>query len=189
MRMIWAFMLAATTPACLATASAHSESEHAEHDDDDDHDPLPEVAAERVARVHLLNKEDAGEPTEVLGIIDVHTKSGEQDRALQELRVRAAALDADAVVGVEFHHGEHGGEATHLSGTAVRYRDLIGGRHYEVIGDLDVRAPMGHERQALHELQARARDMSADLVIGVHFEHGEGGDGPLRVTGKAIQFR
>jgi uncharacterized protein YbjQ (UPF0145 family) len=189
MRTICTLLLLTTTPACLATASALSESEHAEHDDDDDHDPLPEVAPERVARVHVLNKEDAGQPTEVISIIDVHAKSGQQDHALQELRTRAAALDADAIIGVEFHHGEHGGETTHLSGTAVRYRDLIAGRHYAVIGDLDVRAAMGQERQALHDLRARARDMNADLIIGVHFEHGEGGDGGLRLTGKAIQFR
>jgi len=191
MRTMWALALLVTTPGCLATAGTHSESAHAEHgdDDDDDHGPLPEVAPERAARVLVLSAEDAGRPAEVLGIIDVHMKSGQQDRALQELRIRAAALEADAILGVEFHHGEHAGEATHLSGTAVRFRDLIHGRHYEVIADLDVRAPMGHERQALHDLEARARDLNADLIVGVHFEHGEGGDGPVRLTGRAIQFR
>ena len=34
-------------------------------------------------------------------------------------------MGADAVIGVEFHHGEEHGEPTHLSGLAVRYIDSI----------------------------------------------------------------
>jgi uncharacterized protein YbjQ (UPF0145 family) len=167
----------------------HEDEEHEEHAGHGHHSPLPQVSPERAARVKVLESESAGQPTEVLGIVDVHLESGQQDRALQELRIRAAALDADAVVGVEFHHGENAGEATHLSGTAVRFRDLIQGRQYDVVSDLEVHAEMGHEEEALHALQARARDVNADLIVGVHFEHGEGGDGPLKLTGKAIQFR
>jgi uncharacterized protein YbjQ (UPF0145 family) len=35
--------------------------------------------------------------------------------------VKAAQLGADAVVGVEFHHGEGEGEPTHPSGLAVKF--------------------------------------------------------------------
>ena len=45
---------------------------------------------------------------------------GHHDAALDALRRKAAAMGADAVVGVEFHHSE-GGEPTHLSGLAVRF--------------------------------------------------------------------
>jgi hypothetical protein len=34
-------------------------------------------------------------------------------------------MSADAVVGVEFHHGEEKDEPTHLSGLAVRYVDQL----------------------------------------------------------------
>ena len=173
-----------------ATAGKVAEHEEAEeHEGHEHHSPLPEVSPERAARVLILETESPGRPTEVLGIVDVHAASGQQEGALQELRIRAAALDADAVVGVEFHHGEHGGEATHLSGTAVRFRDLIQGRKYDVVSELEVHAEMGHHDDALEALKARARDVHADLIIEVHFEHGEGGDGPLTLTGKAIQFR
>ena len=60
-------------------------------------------------------------PTEVVGIIDAHEPSGRQDAAYAALRRRAAEMGADAVVGVEFHHGEEKDEPTHFSGLAVRY--------------------------------------------------------------------
>jgi hypothetical protein len=58
---------------------------------------------------------------EVVGVVDAHLKVGNQDEALAALRKRAAEMDADAVVGVEFHHGEGAGEPIHLSGLAVRF--------------------------------------------------------------------
>ena len=60
-------------------------------------------------------------PAEVVGVVDAHLKVGDQDAALAELRRRAAQMGADAVVGVEFHHGEGAGEPIHLSGLAVRF--------------------------------------------------------------------
>ena len=46
---------------------------------------------------------------------------GKHDEALRTLQAKAALLGADAVVGVEFHHGEGEGEPTHLSGLAVKF--------------------------------------------------------------------
>jgi hypothetical protein len=58
---------------------------------------------------------------EVVGVVDVHEGMGDERMALQRLREKAAAMGADAVIGVEFHHGEGEGEPTHLSGMAVRF--------------------------------------------------------------------
>jgi uncharacterized protein YbjQ (UPF0145 family) len=58
---------------------------------------------------------------EVVGVVDVHEGMGDEQAGLQKLREKAAALGADAVIGVEFHHGEGEGEPTHLSGMAVRF--------------------------------------------------------------------
>jgi hypothetical protein len=58
---------------------------------------------------------------EVVGVLDVHEGMGDERVALQRLREKAAAMGADAVIGVEFHHGEDEGEPTHLSGMAVRF--------------------------------------------------------------------
>jgi hypothetical protein len=58
---------------------------------------------------------------EVVGVVDVHEGMGDERVALQRLREKAAAMGADAVIGVEFHHGEGDGEPTHLSGMAVRF--------------------------------------------------------------------
>ncbi len=60
-------------------------------------------------------------PAEVVGVVDAHLKVGDQEQALAALRRRAADMGADAVVGVEFHHGEGAGEPIHLSGLAVKF--------------------------------------------------------------------
>ena len=85
--------------------------------------PSVRVDPERSGRVLILQGRKLERPAEVVGVVDAHEPSGRQDAALQQLRTRAAALGADAVVGVEFHHGEGHGEPIHLSGLAVRYLD------------------------------------------------------------------
>jgi uncharacterized protein YbjQ (UPF0145 family) len=122
-------------------------------------------------------------------LVDIHEQVESVDRALTVLKRKAAKAGADAVIGVEFHHGEPGEEPTHLSGLAVRCNDLIKGRAYDVLGRIEVQGKMGKEDDADKELLARAGAMHADLVIGIGFEHGEGGDQPTRVWGTAIRFR
>ncbi len=172
--------------------------------------PPSPPAAPPVDPSHVLVLQgSADRPSEVLGLVDVHGRMGEEDQALGRLRERAAQMGADAVLYVEFHHGgehhhEHGEEedsdgatdesaaeadpmALHLSGEAVRFRDLIGGREYRVISELEVEAPMGDEAQGLAELQRQAAALHADLVVGVRFEHGSG-EGSLHVEGSAVRF-
>lgn len=77
------------------------------------------------ADIVVTTERKLARPTEIVGVIDEHEPSGRQDAAFALLRDRAAAMGADAVVGVEFHHGEEKGEPTHLSGLAVRYVDRL----------------------------------------------------------------
>ncbi len=58
--------------------------------------------------------------TEVLGILDFHSEASDEDKGFDELRARAFALGADAVLSAEFEHGPDGGPS-HLSGIAVRF--------------------------------------------------------------------
>ena len=84
--------------------------------------PVPAVAAMAPSRsVLVVESQHLGRPAEVVGLIDVHLPMGDQDAAFAELRARAAAMGADAVVGAEFHHGEEAGEPIHVSGMAVRF--------------------------------------------------------------------
>lgn len=73
------------------------------------------------ARVLVLETTRLDRPSEVLGVVDAHEEMGKHESALWTLKTKAAQLGADAVVGVEFHHGEGQGEPTHLSGLAVRF--------------------------------------------------------------------
>lgn len=82
---------------------------------------VPSPPSASADRVLILQSTHLDRPAEVVGIVDVHEETGHHDAALAELRQKAAALGADAVVGVEFHHGESNGEPTHLSGLAVRF--------------------------------------------------------------------
>jgi uncharacterized protein YbjQ (UPF0145 family) len=77
----------------------------------------------QVGDVFITTSRTVSRATEVVGVIDAHEPSGRQDAAFALIRARANALGADAVLGVEFHHGEGEGEPTHLSGLAVRYVD------------------------------------------------------------------
>ena len=79
---------------------------------------VPARADILVTPAHKLDR-----PTEMVGVIDEHEPSGRQDAAFALIRERAAAMGADAVLGVEFHHGDEKDEPTHLSGLAVRYVD------------------------------------------------------------------
>jgi uncharacterized protein YbjQ (UPF0145 family) len=73
------------------------------------------------SRVLVLQSTHTDRLTEVVGVIDVHAEMGGQDAALALLQERAEAMGADAVLGVEFHHGHGENEPTHLSGLAVRF--------------------------------------------------------------------
>lgn len=73
------------------------------------------------SRILVLQGTHLDRPAEVIGVVDAHLAVGDQDAALAALRTRAAQMGADAVVGVEFHHGEGAGEPIHLSGLAVRF--------------------------------------------------------------------
>ena len=61
-------------------------------------------------------------PTELIAVLDFHSDATSEDKGFDELRARAAAMGADAVIGAEFEHGE-GQEPSHLSGMVVRYLD------------------------------------------------------------------
>jgi hypothetical protein len=77
--------------------------------------------AEGADKVLVLQTTKLDRYAEVVGVVDVHEAMGSDQAALALLRRKAAAMGADAVVGVEFHHGEAEGEPTHLSGMAVRF--------------------------------------------------------------------
>lgn len=75
-----------------------------------------------VSRIQILPAKRPDRPSEVVGVVDAHVPMGDHERALALLRERAAALGADAVIGVDFAHGEgHAGQPVHLSGLAIRY--------------------------------------------------------------------
>lgn len=152
--------------------------------------------ADAAKNMVVLQAQDAGRPTEVIGVIDVHEPTGEHDAALQTLRERAALIGADAVLGIEFHHedDEHGdGKSkdieTHLSGLAVRFRPVLQDRPYEVLGQVQVEAAMEHEDDGLRSLRDKGSDMNADAMLDVQFHHGEGKGGNTKLTAIAIRYR
>ena len=165
------------------TLHAHDDADHHEHAH-----AHRSISPEAAARVQLLESESSGREMEAMGVVDAHEKPGHHDEALQELREAAAALGAEAVVGVEFHHGEGHGEVSHLSGVAVRYRKLRRDEPYDVVGLLDVTLDMEDQERAMAELQRQSIRYHADLIIDIHYEHGEG-NGKIHVRGKAIRYR
>jgi uncharacterized protein YbjQ (UPF0145 family) len=167
----------------------HDDADHDEHEHGHSHATRRYVSPEAAARVQVLESEHGSREMEALGIVDAHEKPGHHDEALQELRESAAALGADAVVGVEFHHGEGGGAVSHLSGMAVRYRNLKRDEPYDIVGFLDVAMDMEDQDAAIRELQRQSSRYDADLIIDIHYEHGEGNGEKIHLRGKAIRYR
>jgi len=87
--------------------------------------PVPPHREAAASSVLILQSTHLDRPAEVMGIVDVHEEMGHHDAALDALRRKAAAMGADAVVGVEFHHSDDHGEPTHLSGLAVRFVSAV----------------------------------------------------------------
>jgi uncharacterized protein YbjQ (UPF0145 family) len=181
MRRILLLGLTMVSPGCVEATYGHA--------DEAEHHESSFVSPEAAARVRLLESTSAGQPTEVLGIVDAHERNGREREALDEIRRAAAALGAEAVLGVEYHHGEGHDEPTHISGLAVRFRNLLRDEPYDVLERIEVRTDMDHEEQANDELRRRAAALHADLIIGVHYEHGEGGSQPVLLSGTAIRYR
>ena len=178
----------AASPAEIGARGSDARGAEAEEEEPLPTDPRIVAMA---ASVRIFQNEGLTCSAEALGPVDVHnTMKTSTERALDELRLRAAALGAEAVVNTEFEHGEGGDAVTHLSGMAVRCRDLLKGRAYDVIGEVKVQGPMGKEEAAFQRLRAKAIEMHASLVLNVKFEHGERSDGELpTLTGTAIRFR
>ena len=172
------------------TGGHHGDRAEAAADDDDDRVPDDPATVAKAAHVRVVQDEGIGCASEALGPVDVHKKMESTEQALENLKRRAAALGADAVTHVEFEHGEGGKEVTHLSGMAVRCNDLLKGRSYDPIGEVQTDGSMGGEERAFQTLIAKGKAIHADLLINVRFEHGEGGDGaPTKLTAMAIKFR
>jgi uncharacterized protein YbjQ (UPF0145 family) len=170
--------------------------------------PVPQVDSSAMARVRLI----AGMPPEtceVLGLVEADARPGDGNQALTELRARAAAMGADAVVHVRLHVEDSPGaesvsgdpeweaflddssgtweRAVHITGEAVRYRELVEGRRYTVVARIGVTDRAGHEHEALERLASRARSMHADLVVDIEVTN-HGADAPFEVHGTAIRF-
>jgi uncharacterized protein YbjQ (UPF0145 family) len=198
MRTHLAALLLVLTPACAALQDHHTlHGGHGhEENEEEEADCTPLVSPSRVL---VLQAEHVDRPTEVLGVVDVHEPMESETASLDALRRRGACLGADAVLGVEFHHGGEGSEAiravpagearTHLSGVAVRYRNLLRPDPYDVLGELDVAELMGGEEEALAALRERARALHADLIIRIAYRHGDAPGQPTHLTGTAIRYR
>jgi uncharacterized protein YbjQ (UPF0145 family) len=188
---------AAAEPRSADYPSGGASSDEASDSKSDEGDELAEeralmadsTLAAAASRVRVIQNDQLECPAEVLGLVDIHQPVKTEDEALAVLKRKAAKLRADAVIGVEFHHGEPGEEPTHLSGMAVRCNDLLKGRSYDVLERIEIKGKMGKEDDAERELVNRASALHADLIIGIGFEHGEGGSQPTRVWGTAIKFK
>src|SRR5262245_9302716 len=100
-----------------------------------------------------------GNTCHILEVVDLHTQATSEDKGFDELRVRAASLGADAVIGAEFEHGD-GDEPSHLSGMIVR--DCVPIPAYVELGTIDVPSePLGTDK-GLAKLMPRARAMGGD---------------------------
>jgi uncharacterized protein YbjQ (UPF0145 family) len=150
-------------------------------------DPARGTPAE-AARVQVLYLgTEPKEATEVLGVVDVHEPGNNEQQGLEIMRERAAAMHADAVIGVEFHRDDK--NFTDLSGLAVRYNDLLRNRDYDVLEVIRVHEGEGKDGDAMGELRRRASNLHADLIINVAWHDNDAEKDGTYLTGTAIRYR
>ena len=130
------FALAAALAACVPPPAAQppnvyvsSEAHAGASIDTSDMGPIPcadctpvPAMTSRARTVQVLVDKHIPRPTELIAVFDLHSRADSEDKGFDELRARAAAIGADAVIGAEFEHGE-ANEPSHLSGMAVRFLD------------------------------------------------------------------
>lgn len=127
------------------------------------------------------------EPTEVIGVVDVHESGRTEAQGLEIMKERAAAMHADAVVEVEFHRDDK--DFVDLSGLAVRFRDLLRNRSYDKIQEIRVHEGEGKDGDAMGELRRRAVALNADLIIDVAWHDNDAEKDGTYLSGTAIRFR
>jgi len=108
----------------LAAGGVATSPEQHEHDHEHEDEGATAFQGDS-SRVLVLQSTHVDRPAEVIGVVDAHVPMGSHEKALDVLKRHAGAMGADAVVGVEFHHGEGDGEPTHLSGLAVRFLHAV----------------------------------------------------------------
>ncbi len=150
-------------------------------------DPAPSRHLSPAAsRVMVTPQDNLGRKLDVLAVLDFHTRADSEDKGFDELREKAAALGADAVVGAQFEHGE-GSEPSHLSGMAVKY-GVDDPRPFDVLGEIDIATPEDDDDKGFDRLRAQAAKLGADEVRDIEFDHGaEGGKSHLK--GRAVRHR
>jgi uncharacterized protein YbjQ (UPF0145 family) len=125
-----------------------------------------------------------GHSCNILEILDLHTSATSEDKGFDELRARAAAAGADAVIGAEFEHGDDGGQS-HLSGVLVHYSSPP--PPHSDLGEIDIPSNEDDQDKGMAAMSERMREMGGDQVINVTFEHGDdGAQGHLR--GMVIKY-
>jgi uncharacterized protein YbjQ (UPF0145 family) len=182
MRCLFAALALVALPACVDTQDIPSPDYPSTVEY---YAPSPPPRPAR-SKVMVLKDVAITQPTEILGLVDVYEQLYDHDRALESLKAKAEALGADAIVGLEYHHGG-GKEPSRLSGTAIKFKDLVQGRRYEPLGTIEVKYDPGEEAQGLRELKAKARAIHADLILELKYDRGDGNDQP-RVSGTAVKF-
>ena len=130
----------------------------------------------------------SAQPTEVLGVVDVHAPGSNEQQGLEIMRERAAAMHADGVIGVEFHRDNH--DFTDLSGLAVRFRNLQQDRPFDVpLQEIQVHEGEGQDGEAMTELLRRARALNADLIVDISWHDNDAVQDGTYLSGTAIRYR
>jgi len=148
----------------------------------------PRASQAEAARIKVIfSGTKVPDATEVLGVVDVHEPATSDEQGLEIMKERAAAMHADAVIGVEFHRDDK--SFTDLSGLAVRFNDLLRGRKYDVIDTIRVHEGEGKDGDAMGELQRRAAALHADLIIDVAWHDNDAEKDGTYLSGTAIRYR
>lgn len=148
----------------------------------------PRSSPAEAARIKIYESGAAiDDPTEVIGVVDVHEPGRDEQQGVEIMKERAAAMHADAVIEVEFHRDDK--DFTDLSGLAVRFNDLLRDRKFDTLGVIKVHEGEGKDGDAMEELRRRAGALNADLIIDIAWHDNDAEKDGTYLSGTAIKYR
>ncbi|MFO0590219.1 MAG: hypothetical protein U0441_21935 [Polyangiaceae bacterium] len=126
-----------------------------------------------------------GRPLTAITVLDLHIDARDEAEAFAELRRRAADLGADAVTSAVFEPPD-GDEPAHVSGIAVRFAP-DDTRRFDSLGEIDIVTSEDADDKGFERLLEKAREMGADEVRFLRFEHSADG-GKSHLKGTAVRY-
>ena len=137
--------------------------------------------------IPVIAGDSIGRPIEAIATLSAEIDASDASGGNDTIRAQADRMGADAVVNATVRQDRVG--PPRVTGLAVRFRDLVGGRSYDVLDRVSVPAQGEDDPEALEQLRMRARRLGANLIVNVALQLADRPGTPDQLVGDAVHVR